>query len=544
MAGVIDVGALAFRTAIKAPTGLTATALNSTSIAVSWTGPSGFSVAAYELERSLDGIAGWTQIYSGTTASTTSGGLTPSTAYFYRVRLLDTQGNYSPYSSIATATTEADIIVTPGFDFFIGPSGNNNNAGSQGSPWALSALSAKAAQIAGKHIALLDGTYPITTAATLPVGASGTAGSYTIIEAVTPRGAVIDGGAGSSLPSGIWQGLVVNQAHFVKWRYLEIKRGVHKGFYSTGPHDLELDGLYIHDLLYSRQSGYISGDNTDAIRIGDTGAVAGQNENILITNCKLSDIYNNTSLAASSHNACGVKTYSTRTSVIVRQTTIFNTSCAVFFKESQSRVGIADRVYAHTLSQEPFLGPQAADSVGAVTQCIVRNGTNVGAFGGDADSLNNGTIDYSHCTFVAEDNDWSVVGGKLHCQKVNGARHWNNLYARLNGHAANDRGDLSINLLAAMALLDYNFYPASPRFQLVSTGYTTLSAWRTATGKEAGSQTGTPVFALTGSDAARFKLSNNGQAALTAGRVGGASSGTVVPVGAYITGTEQIGCDF
>src|SRR5688572_5831826 len=48
------------------------------------------------------------------------------------------------------------------FDYYISPTGSNNNPGTQSQPWALSALSTKPA-IAGKRIGLLDGTYVTTS---------------------------------------------------------------------------------------------------------------------------------------------------------------------------------------------------------------------------------------------------------------------------------------------------------------------------------------------------------------------------------------------
>src|SRR6516162_10176536 len=51
--------------------------------------------------------------------------------------------------------------TTASFDFYISPTGNNANAGTQASPWAITALSSKAA-IAGKRVGLLDGTYVLT----------------------------------------------------------------------------------------------------------------------------------------------------------------------------------------------------------------------------------------------------------------------------------------------------------------------------------------------------------------------------------------------
>ncbi|MCB1596189.1 MAG: hypothetical protein KDI87_00605, partial [Gammaproteobacteria bacterium] len=38
-----------------------------------------------------------------------------------------------------------------GFDYYISPTGSNSNAGTEGSPWALSALQSKGSTISGKR---------------------------------------------------------------------------------------------------------------------------------------------------------------------------------------------------------------------------------------------------------------------------------------------------------------------------------------------------------------------------------------------------------
>lgn len=64
-------------------------------------------VTGYKIERSADGITGWSVISTVTsTAVFTDSGLTPGTPYFYRVRAYNTNGDGSP-SGIASATTLA-----------------------------------------------------------------------------------------------------------------------------------------------------------------------------------------------------------------------------------------------------------------------------------------------------------------------------------------------------------------------------------------------------------------------------------------------------
>ena len=91
----------------QAPTGLTATALSSERIDLSWT-DNADNEAEFRIERSADGGATWTEI-ARPPANTTSYadlGLTPGTAYSYRVRAVNS-GGASAWAGPASATTRA-----------------------------------------------------------------------------------------------------------------------------------------------------------------------------------------------------------------------------------------------------------------------------------------------------------------------------------------------------------------------------------------------------------------------------------------------------
>jgi fibronectin type III domain protein len=95
-----------------APSGLSATAVSSTGINVSWTDNSD-NEDGYKIERSIDGTS-FTQIGT-TTANTTSypdSGLSASTSYYYRVRAYNAAGS-SSYDSTASATTQAHPLAVP-----------------------------------------------------------------------------------------------------------------------------------------------------------------------------------------------------------------------------------------------------------------------------------------------------------------------------------------------------------------------------------------------------------------------------------------------
>ncbi|HWW00426.1 MAG TPA: fibronectin type III domain-containing protein [Candidatus Acidoferrum sp.] len=91
-----------------APTGLTATAVSSSQINLSWTASTdNVGVTGYLVERQNPGSASFVQVGTPTGTTFNDSALTPGTNYSYRVRATDAAGNLSPYSAVASATTPA-----------------------------------------------------------------------------------------------------------------------------------------------------------------------------------------------------------------------------------------------------------------------------------------------------------------------------------------------------------------------------------------------------------------------------------------------------
>ncbi len=88
------------------PTGLSASAVDSASISLSWTGSSG--AGSYKVQRSPDGSTGWTQVGTSTVTAFTDTGLNPTTTYFYRVLASNGTSDSAP-SNVASATTAARL---------------------------------------------------------------------------------------------------------------------------------------------------------------------------------------------------------------------------------------------------------------------------------------------------------------------------------------------------------------------------------------------------------------------------------------------------
>lgn len=91
-----------------APTNLTATAVSTSQINLSWTDNAN-NETAYKVERAGAAAGPWTEIASNLSANTTTysaTGLSAATTYYFRVRAANTAGN-SAYANTANATTNA-----------------------------------------------------------------------------------------------------------------------------------------------------------------------------------------------------------------------------------------------------------------------------------------------------------------------------------------------------------------------------------------------------------------------------------------------------
>src|SRR5207245_808826 len=109
--------ATTFAVAPSPPSALTATAISSSQVTLSWTAPAdngGSSITGYKVERSTDGGTTWTKLVANTgiTGTTYSDiGLTHGATYTYRVSAINAVGPGSP-SSTASATTLA-VTASP-----------------------------------------------------------------------------------------------------------------------------------------------------------------------------------------------------------------------------------------------------------------------------------------------------------------------------------------------------------------------------------------------------------------------------------------------
>ena len=122
-----------------APSNLTATAASTSQINVSWTAStSTVGLRNYIVQRCQGaGCTNFAQIASPTGTSYSDTGLTSSTSYSYQVQAIDTVGNLSPYSIVASATTPPFVGYVQG------------NYGTPQTPQTTVNVTFTAAQVAG-----------------------------------------------------------------------------------------------------------------------------------------------------------------------------------------------------------------------------------------------------------------------------------------------------------------------------------------------------------------------------------------------------------
>lgn len=437
---------------------------------------------------------------------------------------------------ILTANTNPVGAVAGGggtFDYYIGPSGSDSNAGTIGSPWAITALSTKAATIAGKRIGLLDGTYIASNTNYEGVGfnvPSGSSGAPTILESVNPRGAIITGRSGASYPGS--QGLIgVISGSYVTIRNLTVTDGVFKGIAVFYSNNVRIEGCHVYDFNLSKDPAYAAlypGDNVEGIRI------EGSND-CVVSNCKIHNCYN--AGGATNHNGSGTKSYNNNRT-IYEYLEIYDCASGLYDKNGNNDTTVR-YCYIHdlgTAAGELLCGFDMPTASGTFTihhNVLVGNGAMATA---NDFSIGHNLVTYNN-TVDLTGNATTVWDHRTDTQNVS---FYNNIIRR-NGYSAG-YGDVYMSGARA-ATWDYNLWDnSSILIRAGGTTYSTLSSWQ-STGSDPHSIQGSPLFVGTGSGASVYQL-NPSSPAKSLGRIGGISSGSVIDAGAFDGSVTQIGCDF
>ena len=253
------------------------------------------------------------------------------------------------------------------FDYYISPTGDDNNPGTLGSPWSITALNSKKAVYGGRRIGLLPGTYQYGTVGgvkttlysmnqSLPYGTSpilaaqgGSSSAPTYIASsdpsgnYSPRTATIDCSDPSTgaLPTN--PGSVLGQSAYMEstvsaWGNVTIDGLVIRNFtyaalqfYGNATYAL-MQGLIIQNCeLYNGQN-IVSNNNPGAIHI-----YFGRNVNIL--NCLIHDVISNAPGTTSEMQACGYIQFNSL-NTIIKNCTFYN-CCAISNKDGWQSMDVS-----------------------------------------------------------------------------------------------------------------------------------------------------------------------------------------------------------
>lgn len=467
------------------------------------------------------------------------------------------------------------------FDYYIGPSGSNTNDGLTAStPWAITSLvnplsssSTSQAQtnralMAGKRVGLLDGTYFVAALAAgindpdnlileVPNGSSG---APTIIEAVNSRLAIIDGTDGSGNRANFYYASsagVIGQSYIqsgtgnITIKNLVIRKGyrylVHlryAGAIQDGPRraGVLIEGCEIHDI---NNTGASAGDNISCIQAYTT-------DGMIVRNCK---IYNARGESGAAANGYGIQTWSCDNSVF-EYNSITDCKDGIYVKNAyQNGVTIHGNFidltdYTGGGSVNGLYGMDYGDSGVQHVDCHhnVVKAQNPFRVHDLSMRLNGPSQIYSN-TFIALGTSFGVVGIQTYgnTQPID---FFDNILYR-SGSSTAEEGDVAYSAGNTSTKFDYNCYPTSPRIgrdtdndSYPNTTHTTLGAMTSASGYEANSITGDPVFVASGSGADYYQL-QGGSPCKNTGKSDGTSGGSNVDMGAWGNSAPiTIGCNF
>ena len=464
-------------------------------------------------------------------------------------------------SRVANAQTES-------FDFYISPTGSDNNSGTLSSPWAITAINTKRDTYAGRRVGLLDGNYDLSgmnayNGASVEVPqpilqvAAGTAGSPTVIKSVNPRAAVLNlrssGGVRRRL-AAIGQfslggyvtidGLTVTGGAF----WLMSFWGNSPTNYAQFASGIIVQNCHLYDSVLPVQ------DNNPAIWLDRC-------MNPIVRNNLIHDITG----AGSSYGPCAVMTLSVR-GLVMEYNEVYNTRAFIHDKHNDGQGGYASdgfivrNNYVHDIADAAFVGLDteyhSSSPPGPYLDSRIYNNVFVGCGAGWYCKVNAPTrmsvLIYNN-TFVLTRNLSGDNGGWWgpSATAANKISYYNNIFRR-NGFSMGYMGDLAVSA-GALGTINYNIYDTTMRVNILSplntnsssttvTPYSSLASWRSASGADANSIQAAPVF-VGGRGAGAYALAS-GSPGLNAGRVGGVSSGATVHIGAWDGVVTRIGSNW
>jgi hypothetical protein len=450
------------------------------------------------------------------------------------------------------------------FDYYISTTGSDSNAGTEASPWALTAINTKRATYAGKRVGLLDGTYNMLTIFGVSDWSSyniydgnilevATAGSgtdndnWTVIESVNKHGAILDAKF-DTINGGVTQheNAVLGYSGtggYVRFKNIKIINAGYRGMnFSNSTSPVEVDGMWVYGQVYNPASP----PGANSCCFGTYYATNG----LLFTNCR--------------GEASGAPGDANRHAGLL---TFEATNCTV-----RSCTFLEDDQYTNTDAIHIKM-PAGTNTGITVEGCYLEGELNYEAGGANAGYVRNNIVIANAPIFVSTTNTATInnnlmiartlagTGGgtgaaALKSKDSTGLIHsFNNLALRFGTQAwdvgdfnypasAADRGTINYNGVASDAVAN-----AKCTIGYITTTYTSFAAFNTALGHDANSIEVTDfVFAPSGSlEADDYKLNPSTSPAINTGKSNGTSGGVTCDMGPwsnYPSGVTRIGSDF
>lgn len=494
----------------------------------------------------------------------------------------------------AQVVPNAPVLSLAAYDFYISPTGDDNNPGTQSSPWSITALNNNRSQYAGKRVGLMSGTYQYgtkggvqTTLYSLVNGANvyeyaaisiqgGSASSPTLVQSITPRAAVISAADPSSgaLPGGGLGGIIGQGSSGANGNNNAVSVAgnfILDGVTVTGSNNGS--GVTVVPRIGSGPGGgtgcvvrnceiYGIGGNES----GNMGAVfAYWCTGLLVQNCKLHDIVPTSGNVADWD--CAAIMVQECVGNIYEYNTIYNCNDGIYDKNSVQ--GSTYRYnYIEVLGTYQNTGTEDGNSGPAGTTMSVYNNIWVSPTGHWATSALSPNPPSGVCNWVVYNNTyycptggWGAQGSTCATLPTTGSlSFYNNICAA----AANGGSNGILGYLSAPSPCNYNVYQGTSGGNIYGVwsstssyassfhplGYNGLDA--NSVSLALGTLFGNSYTKIAnGGTAAQFKTVPS--AISTLGHVGGVSTGAAIAAGAW-GGTDvslysgqpvrQIGCNF
>ena len=485
------------------------------------------------------------------------------------------------YAALAMAggrlfVRDALAQATTTFDYYISPTGDDNNAGTLASPWSITALNNNAATYAGKHVGLLPGTYQYgtkggvqTTLYSLCMGNQGgsqagvavnvnggTAASPTLVASCnssgvySPRTATLNAAnpSGGAKPSNFCG--IIGQSENVNG--VNFGNAILDGLIVTGSNGAGVN-------FFPASSSSPGGATGLVLRNSEIyGVVGNENGNMggffaynctgaLITNNKIHDILP-TSGNLTQQDCAGIFTQECLNNVYTYNT-IYKCNASIYDKNTSQGATIAYNYLDNSLNPNGGIFDTGGGASGSTV--TVYNNILVGSAG--IWGVNAVQFPSLQNWIIYNNSIWSPSGGfnagaGAFMPTTGKVTFYNNIVA-----AAGSSSNPSYwTCSGTVTLSDYNclqdggnLVGTSPASAPYSYTPYSLAAWRTASGFDAHSiqePVGTMFTGYQSLNPASFQTVPAAVQAL--GRVGGVSTGAVTPAGAWGNGAVQIGCNF